>query len=46
MQDKPFEYLFYLDFSGNVRSPHVLNLMCALSQELPQFNFFGNYQEL
>ncbi len=46
MQDKPFEYLFYLDFSGNVRSPHVMNLMCALSEELPQFNFFGNYQEL
>ncbi len=41
-----FEYLFYLDFTGNVRSENVLNLLCALSEELPDFSFFGNYTEL
>ena len=40
-----FEYLFYLDFTGNMRSEHVMNLMCALSEELPEFSFFGNYKE-
>lgn len=44
--DKSFEYLFYLDFSGNVRSERVMNLMCALSEELPEFSFLGNYKEL
>lgn len=41
-----FEYLFYLDFTGNIRSEHVMNLMCALSEELPEFSFFGNYKEM
>lgn len=45
MPDKSFEYLFYLDFSGNVRSERVMNLMCALSEELPEFSFLGNYKE-
>lgn len=42
---KSFEYLFYLDFTGNVREEHVMNLMCALSEELPEFSFIGNYSE-
>lgn len=42
---KQFEYFFYLDFSGNVRSPEVLNLICSLSDELPNFSFLGNYRE-
>ncbi|MCH5202284.1 MAG: chorismate mutase [Oscillospiraceae bacterium] len=40
-----FEYLFYLDFSGNVSSESVLQLLCALSTELPEFSFLGNYNE-
>lgn len=43
---KAFEYLFYLDFSGNVKDKSVLNLICALSDELTEFSFFGNYKEL
>ncbi len=46
LPDKSFEYLFYLDFTGNVRSEHVMNLMCALSEELPEFSFLGNYREM
>ncbi len=46
MLSKGFEYLFYLDFTGNVRSENVLNLLCALSEELPDFSFFGNYSEI
>lgn len=40
-----FEYDFYLDFSGNVQEPHTLQLLCALSAELPRFSFLGNYKE-
>ncbi len=40
-----FEYDFYLDFSGNVRELHTLNLLCSLSAELPRFSFLGNYTE-
>lgn len=46
LPEKSFEYLFYLDFTGNVRSEHVMNLMCALAEELPEFSFLGNYREI
>ena len=40
-----FQYLFYLDFSGNVHSDKVTNLLCELSEELPEFSLLGNYKE-
>ncbi len=40
-----FEYLFYLDFSGNVKSRGVTKLLCQLSEELPGFSFLGNFCE-
>ena len=42
---KDFEYLFYLDFSGNVKSEGVTELLCALSEEMHEFSFLGNYSE-
>ncbi len=42
---KNFEYDFYLDFTGNVREEHTLNLISALYDELPRFSFLGNYIE-
>lgn len=45
MEGKGFEYLFYLDFTGSVHNDDVLNLICALSDELPEFSFLGNYNE-
>lgn len=44
--DGNFEYYFYLDFSGNLQSEKTLDLMCALSDELPYFSFLGNYEEI
>lgn len=41
-----FHYLFYLDFTGNVRDVNTVKLICDLSQELPDFTFLGNYNEL
>lgn len=40
-----FEYYFYLDFVGSVRSRPTLDLLNALSEELPGFHFLGNYCE-
>lgn len=44
--DKNFEYLFYLDFSGNVHSKNVIELISQLSEEMPEFSFLGNYCEM
>ena len=43
---KSFEYFFYLDFTGNVKEKSVINLLCALSDELAEFSFLGNYKEV
>ena len=42
---KQFEYVFYLDFAGSVSQPDILQLMGALSEELVDFTFLGNYKE-
>ena len=42
---KDFEYLFYLDFSGNARNNSVIDLLSQLSEEMPEFSFLGNYSE-
>lgn len=41
-----FEYLFYLDFTGNVHSSNAIDLICQLSAEMPGFSFLGNYPEI
>ena len=42
---QPFEYRFYLDFNGSMGDIHTFNLICALSDELAEFRFLGNYNE-
>ena len=42
---KSFEYFFYLDFTGSVNGADTLDLLCALSDELVDFSFLGNYNE-
>ena len=42
---RPFEYRFYLDFNGSMYDSHTFNLICALSDELSDFRFIGNYFE-
>lgn len=43
--DSNFSYNFYLDLTGSVKDKRTLDLLCALSDELPYFNFIGNYNE-
>lgn len=42
---RSFEYMFYLDFSGTTANRDILNMLCALSDELAEFSFLGNYKE-
>lgn len=41
-----FDYYFYVDILGNVQDEATLDLLCALSDELPEFKFLGNYNEI
>lgn len=41
-----FDYIFYLDFEGHLSDSGTLDLLCALSEELPVFHFMGNYKEI
>lgn len=43
--ERNFEYYFYLDFAGSVRAHPTLELLDTLAEELPGFNFMGNYFE-
>ncbi len=44
-KDKLFEYFFYVDFNGSIKSQNTLNLLGSLNDELPYFYFLGNYKE-
>ncbi|MCM1284841.1 MAG: prephenate dehydratase [Acetobacter sp.] len=43
--DADFNYYFYVDVLGNVKDESTLDLICALSDELPEFEFLGNFKE-
>ncbi|MGN0532718.1 MAG: prephenate dehydratase [Eubacterium sp.] len=40
-----FDYFFYADILGCVNDESTLDLLCALSDELSEFTFLGNYHE-
>ncbi len=40
-----FSYFFYVDILGSVHDEGTLDLLCALSDELPEFTFLGNFYE-
>ncbi|NLA81069.1 MAG: bifunctional chorismate mutase/prephenate dehydratase, partial [Chloroflexi bacterium] len=43
---REFEYMFYFDFDGSVRTPAVLNLLGELEADTDTFFFLGNYTEI
>ena len=40
-----FEFLFYLDFEGNLFDPAVLDFIGHLKREYADFQLLGNYPE-
>lgn len=45
MKNAEFDYLFYLDFTGNIKDKSVMDFLCTLSEEVKVFSFMGNYFE-
>lgn len=45
IENADFSYYFYVDILGNVKDEVTLDLICALSDELPEFEFLGNFYE-
>ena len=43
---KDFNVVFYLDFSGSIKQPEVIEIISALKAELDYFKFLGNYSEV
>lgn len=41
-----FEFLFYLDFNGNIKDNGVLNLISELENSSLKFTFLGTYKEI
>lgn len=44
MRSGQFEYLFYVDFTGNVFENDILSLLCSICEDYPQFSFLGNFK--
>lgn len=45
IENSDFSYHFYVDVMGSVKDESTLDLVCALYDELPEFEFLGNYFE-
>lgn len=45
IENSDFSYYFYVDVLGKVSDEKTLDLICALSDELPDFEFLGNFKE-
>ncbi|HBF44713.1 MAG TPA: bifunctional chorismate mutase/prephenate dehydratase [Clostridiales bacterium] len=45
-QNSDFEFLFYLDFSGDITSEKVLRLLNELEYSSQYFEFLGSYKEI
>lgn len=45
IENSNFSYYFYVDVLGSVKDEETLDLICALSDELPDFEFLGNFYE-
>lgn len=45
IENSDFSYHFYVDVMGSVKDESTLDLICALSDELPEFELLGNYFE-
>lgn len=40
----PWEYLFYVDFTGNLKDEHIRALLFQLTEELPYVKIIGSYR--
>ena len=45
IKGKQFEYLFYIDFEGNLYDNQTLGVLTTVKNDLPYFKLLGNYPE-
>ena len=43
IKDKPFEYYFYIDFLGNIKSPNVIRALTKIKEDTINLKIIGNY---
>lgn len=46
VKDDAFDFIFYLDFYGNIENEDVIKLLANLKQESKYYRFLGNYEEI
>ncbi|MBO5265915.1 MAG: chorismate mutase [Ruminiclostridium sp.] len=46
MKDEAFDFIFYLDFEGNIRNESVVKLLNNLEDEMKYYRFLGNYSAI
>ena len=43
IKDKPFEYYFYIDFLGNIKSSNVIRALTKIKEDTINLKIIGNY---
>ena len=46
MNDDAFDFIFYLDFEGNISDESVVKLLNNLEEEMKYYRFLGNYEQI
>lgn len=44
IQDKPWEYSFYIDFQGNIEDKEITDALDVIKKKSLDYKFLGNYQ--
>lgn len=44
IQDKTWEYSFFIDFHGNIKDEKTINVLNAIKEESLDYKFLGNYK--
>lgn len=45
VKDEAFDFIFYLDFEGNIKNEAVVKLLNNLENEMKYYRFLGNYSK-
>jgi chorismate mutase/prephenate dehydratase len=46
LKDRPFEYLFHLDFEGSTGDPHVAAVLDSVRQKSAELTWLGSYPRM
>jgi len=46
IQGRSFEFMFYFDVEASIYSPALLQLICELENQVPDFRYLGSYTEI